>query len=129
MYKDKEKQKEYFRNYYKKHKKYFKDYREAHPEIYGLEKYKEYQKKYLKDGRCYEWVKKWNERNKSKHVAHGIVGRKVRNGTLKRKVCEVCGNKKSDAHHEDYKKPLEVMWLCRQHHKDKHKELKNGKPN
>jgi ribosomal protein L15E len=32
----------------------------------------------------------------------------------------VCGAKKSVAHHEDYKKPLDVIWLCQEHHKAVH---------
>src|ERR1700686_4886225 len=40
----------------------------------------------------------------------------VRNGQLVRKPCEVCGGPKSEGHHEDYTKPLEVVWLCRWHH-------------
>ena len=39
--------------------------------------------------------------------------------TLERQLCNICG-KKADAHHEDYSKPLDVMWLCRQHHIQRH---------
>lgn len=28
----------------------------------------------------------------------------------------VCGDKKSTAHHEDYNKPLEVVWVCLKHY-------------
>jgi hypothetical protein len=27
------------------------------------------------------------------------------------------------AHHEDYDRPLDVMWLCQPCHKQRHKEL------
>jgi hypothetical protein len=30
--------------------------------------------------------------------------------------CEVCGATKVEKHHPDYSKPLEVRWLCREHH-------------
>lgn len=44
----------------------------------------------------------------------------LRNGTIKRSPCSVCGNIKSEAHHPDYLKPLEVMWLCKKHHSKIH---------
>ena len=47
----------------------------------------------------------------------------VRKGKVAKKPCEVCGNENSEAHHPDYDKPLEVRWLCRDHHL----ELHNGK--
>lgn len=44
-------------------------------------------------------------------------------GKLKKgDCCEIC-QRTSDihAHHEDYKKPLDVRWLCRDHHMAWHK--------
>ena len=58
--------------------------------------------------------------------ARQMVGQALYYGTLMRKPCEVCGIKKVDAHHDDYKKPLKVRWLCDKHHKELHKE--RGKP-
>lgn len=43
-------------------------------------------------------------------------------GRMERKPCEQCGDVKSDAHHDDYAKPLEVRWLCRKHHARWHSE-------
>lgn len=40
----------------------------------------------------------------------------LKNGTLQRKSCIICGNEKSQAHHQDYNKPYNVIWLCRKHH-------------
>jgi hypothetical protein len=34
--------------------------------------------------------------------------------------CEVCGNTKTHAHHDDYRRPLDVRWLCRKHHEEEH---------
>lgn len=45
----------------------------------------------------------------------------VKAGKISRLPCEVCGDPKVDAHHADYSKPLEVRWLCRQHHTHLHK--------
>ncbi len=44
-------------------------------------------------------------------------------GKLLRQPCEVCGESKVDAHHDDYSKPLEVRWLCRLHHRQHHLSL------
>lgn len=51
-----------------------------------------------------------------KTIARDIYRKAVMSGKLLRMPCEVCGNVKSEGHHADYSKPLEVIWLCRQHH-------------
>lgn len=64
---------------------------------------------------------------------HDITERAILCGLLKRRPCEVCGSfdRMSDgrsavqAHHCDYNKPLEVLWLCQKHHHEWHK---NNKP-
>lgn len=38
-------------------------------------------------------------------------------GKVEKFPCKVCGDKKSQGHHEDYSKPLEVIWLCALHHR------------
>jgi hypothetical protein len=53
-------------------------------------------------------IDKWKAREKFKYA--------VEVGKIKRLPCEVCGNPKSQGHHEDYSKPLEVRWLCANHH-------------
>lgn len=61
-----------------------------------------------------------------KHAAHLAVQRALYSGKLIKEACSICGTNDSiHAHHEDYAKPLEVIWLCRRHHQDKHKELKS----
>ena len=42
--------------------------------------------------------------------------------------CSVCHQKKRlDGHHEDYKKPLQVIWMCRQCHRAYHKRQEFNK--
>jgi ribosomal protein S27AE len=48
----------------------------------------------------------------------------VRKRILTREPCSRCGAPKTHAHHEDYRKPLDVIWLCAPCHKQRHKELK-----
>ena len=59
----------------------------------------------------------YNKKNKYKIVAHRIVRKAIKSGLLTKKPCEKCGNKKTEAHHDDYSKPLQVQWLCRNHHR------------
>ena len=63
--------------------------------------------------------REWRKRNPEKMRAHKLVRRAIDRGELFRQPC-LCGNPKSEAHHEDYSKPLEVEWLCRKCHHDRH---------
>jgi len=70
---------------------------------------------------CYR--KRYPERDR----AHRAVQRAVREGKMvKPNICECCGKQTEspnlDGHHEDYSKPLEVNWLCRQCHLERHRE-------
>lgn len=61
------------------------------------------------------------ERNPKKRAVHAIVGNALRARIIIKQPCVVCGEKHNvHAHHCDYNKPLDVMWLCPQHHKDWH---------
>lgn len=42
--------------------------------------------------------------------------RGLNSGEITRQPCEVSGNPKTDARRDDYAAPLQVRWLCRQHH-------------
>ena len=63
-----------------------------------------------------------------KAEARDVLQRAVRAGRIQRQPCEVCravhGGLRDDgtpirveAHHDDYTKPLEVRWLCGDHHR------------
>lgn len=52
------------------------------------------------------------------------VSNAIRDGRLMRGPCEVCGNVKAQAHHDDYRRPLVVRWLCRKHHLEHHGKVK-----
>ena len=61
-------------------------------------------------------TEKYPEKKRARQVFRTAVGL----GNIKRKSCEFCGEKKTDGHHPNYSKPLEVIWLCRTHHADMH---------
>lgn len=64
-------------------------------------------------------------RNGRKRYAHEQLNYAVKVGkVLKREKCERCGNQELvHGHHDDYNKPLIVMWLCPKCHKQRHREL------
>lgn len=57
---------------------------------------------------------------KKKRQAREKLRYAVSANKVKKLLCQVCGVSKSEGHHDDYDKPLEVIWLCSQHHKDIH---------
>lgn len=65
-------------------------------------------------------LRRQRERHPEKARARNAVGNAVRDGRLARQPCEVCGTPKSQAHHDDYAKPLDVRWLCFRHHREHH---------
>lgn len=48
--------------------------------------------------------------------ANSLVSSALRQKRLKKLPCQICGNTRAEAHHPDYSRPLEVVWLCRVHH-------------
>jgi hypothetical protein len=71
-------------------------------------------------------VRKWQINNREKVNAHAAVHRAVSSGVIKRpEQCSFCENKcKPEGHHEDYSKPLDVVWLCRLCHAEKIETVK-----
>ena len=93
----------------------------------NIEKFRAYDRERSKEPKrikaAAEISKAWRNEDKRRSAAHNAVARAIRNGSLLRLPCIRCGADKSLAHHEDYDKPLEVMWLCQACHKQRHKEL------
>ena len=67
-----------------------------------------------------EYQRTRRKRHPLQYHAHYAVGNAIRDGRLIRQPCQVCGEEKSQAHHHDYSKPLDVHWLCRKHHLEEH---------
>lgn len=44
------------------------------------------------------------------------VQRAIKSGFLIKNPCVICGELKTYAHHDDYSKPLQVIWICQSHH-------------
>jgi hypothetical protein len=78
------------------------EYRKQHPEASRLQK------------------ERYRAASGPKVEAKNKVWSHVLTGRIKKQPCEVCGEPKADAHHDDYSKPLDVRWLCRKHHAEWH---------
>lgn len=114
--------KEYHKKYYLEHK----------------EKMNKYNKEWISSNRkrfnelVYSWQKnnpeyicnyiarKYYYNNKIKANATSKLNRAIKIGKITRMPCEKCGNKKSEGHHSDYEKPLDVIWLCKKCHEELH---------
>lgn len=64
--------------------------------------------------------RRWREKNPDGWRAHSKVNYLIRKGTIKRTPCEICGEKETHAHHDNYDKPLEIKWLCPSCHQKYH---------
>lgn len=78
-----------------------------------------------------EYIKKWTLKNKhkileyskkarlnnpEKYKARYMLNSAVKSGVVKKEPCINCGDLKSEAHHENYNNPIDVIWVCRKHH-------------
>ncbi len=106
---NKERQDELIRSYNKK--------RRADPELWArkLEQNRQHRKRNVEQYRAYD-----EARDKQKKNARNMIRNHIARGKLTRQPCEKCGLPNAHAHHDDYSKPLEVKWLCPQHHKEVH---------
>ena len=73
-----------------------------------------------------KYLRRYREENPKKVKAHRMVAYHVRAGNIKKGPCEICGDKNSHGHHDDYNFPLSVRWLCPVHHRQWHEENGEG---
>lgn len=55
--------------------------------------------------------------------ARGLVNKHTERGKLDKQPCCACNAPEAEAHHQDYSKPLDITWLCKQHHEQLHKAI------
>jgi hypothetical protein len=67
-------------------------------------------------------VAKWIANNPERRRVHILTSNAIRTGRLVRLPCFCCGTLDVEAHHPDYSRPLDVVWLCTPHHKQLHEE-------
>ena len=109
-----ENNKEKIRDYGKteESKKYHREYQRKNNKT---RKYKEKHKKYFSD-----YYKK--PENRIKQLCRLRTSLMVKKGEIIILLCQICGELKVEAHHDNYNKPTNVMWLCVKHHKELHRK-------
>ena len=73
----------------------------------------------------------YNENNRNKRFfepektkAVNDLNHAISAGKVVRQPCEVCGAFPAHAHHNDYSKPLDILWLCQDCHNELHGKFK-----
>lgn len=64
----------------------------------------------------------YKKRNNHKIKARRKVAYAMSVGKIKKENCKICKAENSEAHHNDYDKPLNVIWLCQKCHKKEHRK-------
>lgn len=97
-----------------------RDYIRKHPE-----KRKDYTLKWIANNKekNREIKAKWKAANGTRAKAWAAVEKATKNGDLLKEPCSICHDPNSQAHHEDYSKPLDVIWLCPKHHGERHRQI------
>ena len=67
-----------------------------------------------------EYARRYRAANPARTKAQTRVTTEIHAGRLLPQPCILCGDK-GVAHHEDYSKPLEIIWLCITHHMSLHR--------
>jgi hypothetical protein len=112
------------RDYYKKNKERMnrqsKAYTKANPD-----KVRDYNRKWRNTDKGRRTMKVCRRRKWRAILASRIIYYlKICSDFVVPKICEKCNCENIlQAHHEDYKKPLEVVWLCKECHKLRHAEI------
>lgn len=116
-------------NYYSTYNKIYREENKEYFKDYFIENdRRDYLKNYYKNNKenllLYkkEYILKFPEKYKAKQK----INNKIKNGDIKRQCCIFCNNI-GEAHHFDYNRPLDIIWLCHMHHSRLHKNCLSKK--
>jgi len=88
-------------------------------------------------GYCRDCHNTYQRANRKKHSelspeqrkkanARSYLNTCLRRGYITKNPCIICGSCEVHGHHEDYNKPLQVIWLCNSHRQQYYDELIEG---
>lgn len=112
---------------------YVKQWRKESPEkwrkiqVVYMERHRENSKRSRhKTGRYRDYTKVYSATHPLENKARRKASYAIETGVLWREPCAYCGSDMNvDAHHPDYAKPLDVVWLCRPCHTVEHINARN----
>jgi len=109
------KNKEWAKNNYGRIREYVKEYTSKDG---WRDKSNSYNREYHQKNKnkCCKYKRELYHKNIEHNKVRGIFHNEVKSGRIKRQPCVHCGSLKSQGHHPDYSKPLEVIWVCSAHH-------------
>lgn len=107
-----------------------KDVRRRYYDPESRERIREYERRRFKSperkAKILEYQRARRTKFPGKERARARVRQAIKRGDLIRMPCEICGAARTEAHHTDYRKPLEVRWLCFVHHRKEHGQRMRG---
>jgi len=125
--KEKEQRKKYFQEYYQDNKeKIRKQQREYHQKYYqnNRDKLIQLTRDWRKSSHGRLMIMRYERTPKRKRYRKAVMETQsavARGDIIKPKLCELCGKERRlGSHHEDYSKPLQVVWLCSDCHGKRH---------
>src|SRR5262245_50593113 len=62
-----------------------------------------------------------NPEERQKKLARRRLQQAIQKGKILKRPCIECGKFETEAHHPDYSKPFDVIWLCRSCHRRIHR--------
>jgi hypothetical protein len=98
-------------------------YRE-HDKVMAAEALRRKKPEHREKNRVYR--KQSDVRHPQRAKARQLLNNAVRDGRIERLPCHKCGDPKSQGHHEDYSKPLDVEWICAPCHAKEHRTSPEG---
>jgi ribosomal protein S27AE len=101
-------------------REYKRNWRKKHSENARISQKKSHAK-WAKSPGYKAYLKAYRAKDIVRVRARKILNNAVARGKMRRQPCEKCGADTVEAHHDDYSKPLDVRWLCKQHHVAAHK--------
>ena len=69
------------------------------------------------------YSKEYRKNHKKELEAQSKLNKVIINGEIERGDCAICESPNACAHHIDYSKPYDVIWLCPKHHSELHNRI------